>query len=303
MSLAAVRHYESGRRRPSAAALLALAEALGVRPEVILPTPAQRLAEFSDTASDHKAAVWSYSRISAYLRCPAYFKFHYVDGLPYPPTPEQALGSAVHKAIEQDYLAAVDADRAQDPAQAMQASLEADMAEAAPDPETGETVDLPALLSEGKALLAAYRQSVAPTVKPRFVEQKVEFQVGGVSFQAVIDLATADGWIRNTKTATRKPSDADLADNLQATAESLGYRALTGEAEQGVAFDYLLRRKKGPEVTVLTTTRGPADHDRLARIAEGVAEAVAHGHFYPNPQTKFGCKGCPFRAACMETYR
>ena len=58
------------------------------------PPPPRRRAEGDDR-------LWlSYSRISAYRRCPLQFRFAYVDKLPSLPGPALSFGSAIHKALE-----------------------------------------------------------------------------------------------------------------------------------------------------------------------------------------------------------
>ena len=107
----------------------------------------------------------------------------------------------------------------------------------------------------------------------------------------------ARGWLH-----CRPPSEADIAEDPQATAESLAYRRLYGEPERGIVFDYLLRHKRGPVHVPMPTARTERDHARLCRIVGGVADAVAREAFYPNADTKYGCRSCPFFEACRQTF-
>lgn len=298
-----LRAYLKGRRLPGATNLLALAEALECDPRELLPTASTLLGDFSRRASDPATQTWSISKIRDYLRCPAYFWFRHVAGTPAeePATPEQVIGQAVHAAVEQALRAKM-GQPATDPEAALRDALARETAYLAPDPETGELPPVEGLESEARSLLDLYLREVAPGIRPVAVEQRVEVRLAGVPFTVVLDVATEDGWVRDLKTTGRRPAEAELADNLQATACSLGYRQLFGRAEEGIAFDYLIRRKRGPEALTLTAKRGPKDHARLERVVEGVVSAVSRGAFYPNPDNRFGCARCPFREMCLETF-
>jgi RecB family exonuclease len=43
---------------------------------------------------------WSYSRLSFYEKCPAGWKYRYIDGLPSPPTPAMVRGTWLHSLCE-----------------------------------------------------------------------------------------------------------------------------------------------------------------------------------------------------------
>lgn len=303
LDVRAIKEYEKGTRAPSAPTLLALAGALGVSPDRLWPTAATYLGDFAEgIAEPQPRERWSVSKLTTYLICPAKYYFQYVAEVPEetPTTPEAVLGSAVHAGIE-----ALNRNRmgevGQNPAEAMRMSLDANLPHVAPDPETGEGPDRDALLTEANRLFTLYATEIAPKFIPAAVEQRTEVEIAGVPFTAVLDVVTQDGWIRDTKTSKRRPSQDDIDNNLQATVYTLAYRGLAGEDPQGVAFDYLIRTKT-PTAETYPTTRSQKDFDRLARIVEGVTEAVERRVFYPNPNSRFGCAGCQFRDLCRETF-
>ncbi|MDI3316572.1 MAG: PD-(D/E)XK nuclease family protein [Bacillota bacterium] len=313
-----IRAWESGRRRPSANALLRVAEVLAVDPREILPTPAWRLGRLSEEISDDEEQTWSPSKLGDWLRCPAYFRFRHVDQLPaVTDTVESVLGRAVHRAAEialraiSPNAAASDAGAPlESPGAAMAAEIQAGLdemagASAASGPDEEEVGAAPpdptALIDEAAALHGLWQAEVLPRIgRPIAIEVRTEIRVAGVRMTVIPDVI-AEGWVRDLKTTRRKPAQADLDENLQATAESLAYRELTGETERGVAFDYLVRTKK-PYALTLETSRGPKDHDRLARIVAAAADSVAAGRYWPNPQNKFGCARCPYREICRDAY-
>ena len=305
ISAASIRRYMRG-TEPRGRHLIALTDALGMDPHVLLGTPDALLGEFAQEASHDTEPNWSPSRIQDYLRCPALYWFrHVAPSEKEPASPEAALGHAVHRAIEVLYQGAPLAQAAQQIPLDLAAELEGTRPplngdEEPPDPE--------ALAEEGRAMLALYAREVAARVNPVVVEQRVEVRAGDATLTVVVDVISADGMVRDTKTTKRKPSVGDLDSNLQATALSMAYRELLGEPERGIAFDYLIRRgpdrhgPRPPEYLELTTARNGADYDRFKRIVEGVMQAAARGNFYPNPVNKFGCRGCSFRERCNEVF-
>ena len=242
---------------------------------------------------------------------PGIYYFRHVAEVPEPSRAAMALGHAVHRGIEVSFTGMLPGGEPADPRAAMLDDLEAslpdipaegatDEGEAAEGGADGDPFD--ALCEEADALLSLYRSKVAANITVRAAEQRTEVAIAGVAFTVVADVITDDGYMHDTKVSKRRPSEADIAEDLQATAESLAYRHLYGEPEQGVVFDYLLRHKRGPVHVPMPTTRTERDHARLCRIVSGVADAVAREAFYPNPDTKYGCKSCPFFEACRQTF-
>ena len=313
VSRATTRRWLLGVQVPTLPAAVRLAEALAVPVHVLAPTPAQAAREglAHISAGTRARQTWSISKVHDFLRCGAFYYFRHVAEVPEPRRVEPALGHAVHRGIEVSFTGALPGGEPTDPKRAMLDDLEASLldtpAESAGDDGEAdgggaEGDPLDALSEEAEALLGLYRSKVAANIRVRAAEQRTEVQIAGVDFTVVADVITEDGYVRDTKVSKRKPSEADIAEDLQATAESLAYRQLYGESEQGIMFDYLLRHKRGPAHVPMATTRGERDHTRLARIVSGVADAVAREAFYPNPNTKYGCKSCPFFEACRQTF-
>lgn len=311
-----VRFWLTGERLPSLPVAVRLADVLGVPVHVLAPTPAQAAYEALAHLSAGTPArqTWSISKVHDYLRCGAFYYFRHIAEVPEPRRTAMALGHAVHRGIEVGFTGTLPGGEPADPRRAMLDDLDANLPDtAAEGAGDGAEADegggdgagedgFEALSEEAVALLGLYRSKVAANIAVRAAEQRTEVAVAGVAFTVVADVITEDGYVRDTKVSKRKPSEADIAEDLQATAESLAYRHLYGEPEQGVVFDYLLRHKRGPVHVPMPTTRTERDHARLCRIVSGVADAVAREAFYPNPDTKYGCKSCPFFEACRQTF-
>ena len=314
VSVPTARRWLYGSHQPTLATAVRLAEVLGVPVSALAPTPTQEAREglhsLSANLGEAARRTWSITKVHDYLRCSAYYYFRHIAEVPEPGSTALAIGHAVHRGIEVSYTGRMPSGTPADAKAAMLDDLNANMPDAAPDAGLGdeesadaeEADSFESLSDEATALLALYRAKVAANIRVRAAEQRTEVDVAGVAFTVVADVITEDGFVRDTKVSKRKPSEADIAEDLQATAESLAYRQLYGEPEQGIVFDYLLRHKRGPAHVPMATTRGERDHARLARIVGGVADDVAREAFYPNPDTKFGCKSCPFFEACRQTF-
>jgi transcriptional regulator with XRE-family HTH domain len=311
VSRATATRWLRGKSAPALSTAVRLAEALRVPVHALAPTPAQAAREglSSLSANTYARSTWSVSKVHDYLRCPAYFYFRHIAEVPEPPRPDPALGHAVHRGIEVGYTGTLPDGRPAEPRQAMLDDLEANLpdtpaeiagAEGDGDEAAAQTFE--SLAEEAEALLGLYRREVAGKITVRAAEQRAEVEIAGVAFTVVSDVVTADGFVRDTKVSKRRPAETDIAMDLQATAESLAYRRLYGEPEQGIIFDYLLRHKRGPAHIEMPTTRTERDHTRLARIVEGVASAVEREAFFPNPDTRFGCASCPFFDVCRQTF-
>lgn len=302
---ATVQRWLQGKGLPDACTLVRLAEALDVSATDLVLTPARQaeatllsLLPTTERRGMPDGSNWSVSKLTTYLQCPAKFYFrHIADQDTHEPMGHAALvGKAVHLGAE-----ILHTEPETNPLDKVRDLVERETPLLMPDSE-GNVPTAEATMAEVTKLFALYQEKIAPQVgAPRMVEQRLEFEAAGATFTAVFDLVDEHGRIRDLKTANRRPSAGDIADNLQATAYSMAYRQHTGEVEGGIAFDYLIRNKT-PLAETYPTTRDERDHARFERITEGVLEAVAHGHFFPNTQSKFGCGSCAFRNSCRQTF-
>ena len=301
LSAATIARYLRG-GKPSADSLLRLARTFDVDPWTLYGAPSAQLTALAEEWSDDDPPRWSYSKLADYLRCPAYFYFRHVAEVEGQVDADTVIGGAVHAGIEQ-VLRAKAGLPAEDPAEAVAGKVMTEAPYLAPN-DDGTPVDPDALTKEATKLVQVYAEQVAPTFEPVAVEQRLEADIAGVKVTAVLDVVDSEGRVRDTKTSKRKPAQTDLDESLQATIYDIAFTQHFGQPPKGVVFDYLLRRQNG-SVDVATfpaRERTDADRNRLARTLEGVVNAVEKGVFYPNPQNKFGCARCPFRAECYEHY-
>jgi hypothetical protein len=152
------------------------------------------------------------------------------------------------------------------------------------------------------SLSTLYHKEVAPTIQPLMIEEKVEVDFDGIKLLGFIDVVDSEGYIRDTKTASKTPSLGEADKSLQLTAYSAAYRAIHGYEEAGVKLDYLVQNKTPKSVT-LEAKRNQKDIDRFTNIMHGVARAIENQDYYPN-QTNYLCspKTCGYWEICHKEW-
>lgn len=242
----------------------------------------------------------SVSQINMYLRCPAQYMFRYEQGIILPPKTPLTKGKCVHKGIEHNYSQKMDTfedvklEEVQDVV-----STEFEVAKTETDFE-GE--DPGKVKDETISLASLYHKEVAPTVQPLMIEEKVEVEMGDYKLLGFIDVVDSDGFIRDTKTASKTPSPGEADKSIQLTAYSMAYRTVMGFEEKGVKLDYLVNTKT-PKTVTLEAKRTEKDINRFLNIMNNVANAISNKIYYPN-QTNYMCseKMCGYWNLCHKEF-
>lgn len=248
-------------------------------------------------------AYLSPTQLNMYLRCPAQYKFRYVDGIILPPRSALVKGKAVHRGQEHNYRQKIESykDVALSEVQEVTA---AEFESLAPETEWGKDEDPGKIKDETISLASLYHAEVAPKVQPILVEEKVtvDFENTDYALLGFIDVLDDKGYIRDTKTASRTPGQDEAARSLQLTAYALAHRELMGVPESGVKLDYLVQTKS-PKVVTLEAKRSERDIKRFLNIVGRVAEAIRSQIFYPNPNS-FMCseKNCGYYHLCHQEF-
>ncbi len=239
------------------------------------------------------------SRINTFLRCPMQYKFRYEDGLVLPPTSALTKGKTVHAGIAYNYYQKRESGK--DLPLLEVADYTASIFEEEEENTDWGWDDPKSAKDEVITLTSLYHKEVAPQVFPVLVEEKVEVEFENLPYKLLgyIDLVDADGLIRDTKTAGRSPSPFEVENSIQLTAYVLGYRALTGKTESGVALDYLIKTKS-PKLAHYKATRNEAQINFFLDLMEKVGRLIEMQIFYPNPNN-FTCnpKFCGYWNMCQ----
>jgi len=243
----------------------------------------------------------SVTQINMYLRCPASYYYRYVCGIILPPKSALTKGRAVHKGQEYNYRQKIESY--QDLPLHEVKEVTATAFEAEQDNTEFEQGEEPGRVKDEAVTLAAlYHQEIAPKTQPLLVEEKVEVPFAETTLLGFIDLLDNKGYIHDTKTASKTPSEDSADKSLQLSAYSLAHRYLMGVPETGVRLDYLVQTKP-PKVVTLEARRTERDIQRFIAIAERVIAAISAEMFYPNPDN-FLCseKHCGYWKMCHQDF-
>jgi len=215
----------------------------------------------------------SYSQINCYLTCPLRYKFQYVDKIPPAFTAASlAFGSAIHEAVAGFYQTRLEGDELR-PDQMLDVYRDCWAQAEKVKFFNGDSEE--SLVTRAEQLINVFCDTHDPGVQVVGVEEFFELPLGGIPpFQGYIDLieqaANGRATVADLKTASRKPSSANVQTNLQLTAYALGAEGLGFEPDNlTLRLDVLLKGKI-PEMVRLETCRSEEDRHRFIRLVYGV---------------------------------
>ena len=240
------------------------------------------------------------TQINMYLRCPAQYYFRYILGMIIPPKSALTKGKAVHKGQEVNYKQKIETHEDMKLSD-LQEVVATEFETLAPETEWQPDEDPGKIKDETISLASLYHTEIAPTVQPMLVEEEILIDIPGGKLKGYIDLVDMQEYIRDTKTASRTPSQDVISKSLQLSAYALAYRKEMDREENGVKLDYLVNTKT-PKVVTLEGKRTEQDLQRFVSIATRVMDAIQKGVFYPN-QDNFMCdeKNCGYWHECHKT--
>lgn len=263
----------------------------------------------------------SYSSISAYLSCPALWKFRYIDKLPVPVSPNLFFGSVWHNTIEEYISVSASGKDAlldmyntwwkrQMDSEGHNIVNESEI-DAAYDQgylwiygpvEAGEHTDMASFLDTIKP---KQRKNAGENEKPLYVEEKITLNVPGVPVPIIgyIDVITQDDIPTDFKTSSKAWTNQKAEDEMQ----PLFYLAALSQAGirvPGRKFRHIVFTKtKTPKVQIIETSHNMAKLLWLYRVIEGVWDAIDKGAFPVNP-TGWQCspRWCDYYSSCRGKF-
>ncbi|MFZ6028068.1 MAG: RecB family exonuclease [Chloroflexota bacterium] len=245
----------------------------------------------------------SYSSLTSYLYCPRNWRFKYFEKQPTFGTPELAIGSAVHGAIE-EYLS--QPERVKQPADFFKESwgraIEGQpIVWGAGTPEQHYNEGIRILSNEQviyglSAITPAWPQNEGPKI-----EEKVELNVPGVPLPVIgyIDIQTADGIPGDFKTSSKSWSQ----ERAQNETQSLFYLAALNQAGRTVPDwkfrHYVIVKTKTPQFQAFEHTHRPDEIFWLFSMILNIWKGIEAGVFPENP-TGWKCSAafCDFWTKC-----
>lgn len=231
----------------------------------------------------------SASSVSAYETCHYRWRLEYIEGYPSIMGIGAAVGQAVHSGVEAFY-------KGVDNPYSTYASTFLFETLGMADPD--EPVDK--VFLQGKRALTVYLEDVGAVTKPLLVEYGFLLDINGILFSGHLDLADAEGKVRDTKVVKQKPRDPAARYGFSRVGYALGYRDHTGELETDFQLDVIVRLKRD-RPRYVPISLGPVSDREIGVFAatlERTVEGITKGDFRP---TGLGasCSWCPVKTACV----
>jgi len=249
----------------------------------------------------------SFTQVSMYLKCPRQYELRYLQGLRLPASGAMVQSRAWHETLEHNYgqkiSSGVDLALSE-----MEDYFVFRLEEALSGEEIAfrERETPESLRDQGLSIVAAHHKTIAPKVRPSLVEEKFTISLGNdfpYALTGIWDVVEEDGTIADNKAYGKAPTQAEVDENLQFTAYSLGYRVSQQKIERGLRMDAVIKDSP-PKAMQFTTRRTNADCRRLLKLIEDMAQAISSGDLPPNPHG-WWCspRFCGYWGSrCMEGY-
>lgn len=233
----------------------------------------------------------SYSRIDTYGRCPAQFRYQYVDGLPTEPSPHLSFGSSIHTALERYY----DRKLPEPPTEDELLSYLYEGWDTTGFEEMSRDEQL-SWYRHGQGVLRRFHEREAPGFRlPADVEKWFEVPFGDDAVVVgSIDRVDVheDGSLEviDYKTSKRVRDRAAVRRSLQLALYALACEHLYGRLPAVVTLDFVVA---GVRISVPIEE---IDLDAARAEVVRVAEAIRAERFEPTPNRL--CGWCDFRGLC-----
>jgi CRISPR/Cas system-associated exonuclease Cas4 (RecB family) len=248
----------------------------------------------------------SYSKLSAWLRCPRKFRYRYVEDAPDETTPLSLIfGTAIHEACEVFLIALRDGQPplSEEVHGAFHRAF-TDSVKLATDmkvPVDWGSSSQDAMLEKGEAMIATFLAEVDRAIRVVATEAPFRFEIApGRVIDGVIDLIIDDGNGRLRVVDIKTAAASYGPDRIEHDVQPTIYIAATEHlyaAPGKVDFEYwLLLKTKKPQFKILPVVRDAADRAELIETIDEVENARVQGVF---PRIRsFTCQGCEFRKRC-----
>lgn len=252
----------------------------------------------------------SYSSISTYLSCPAYWRRRYLDKMPTATSIALVFGSAWHNTVE-DYLTrrvmgndALDLAAIWDEHWKLQLESYSNIDWGLDTPEQHYNEGLRLLLDkETLKALDEIRPKVLETGMP-VIEKRIEVILPGVGVPIIgyIDVITDDGVPGDFKTSSKSWTADRALDEMQPVFYLAALNQL-GELEDYRFRHYVIVKNKTPKFQVIETVRRAGELFFLMQMVRSVWNGIQAEAFFENPTTwKCNPRYCEYWNDCRGRY-
>jgi len=230
-----------------------------------------------------------HSMLAMLSKCGEMVRFRYIEGIIAPPGIALLVGTAVHKAAEDDlknkmaFGTGLPLEKVKERAKEAfnQAWDKEGVALSDEEKTQGEAVVRGAGIDESVELSALHSVKITPIRKPTHVERKLRLVLDGFPFdiEGTIDVQEGDDTILDRKTSSKSPSGGEAEGNPQLDTYALMKRVVDGTPVKRVGLDYLVKTTTPKAVTVYAPA--PAAFDSIVARVERAAKVLESGAFYP----------------------
>jgi len=236
--------------------------------------------------------IYSFSRISNYLRCPRKARFRYIDKIPPETTPiALPLGSAIHDIVAWS-VQNPEADR--DVLDKNLREFLISRIDTSRAPVESKGLSLEEVYDQAKGMFAVYYQ--APLQGITQIEQSFRIPLTqDIELEGFIDFLRGDEVVE-LKTAARSYFQLQVDLNLQATCYAA---ALMKKIDPVCVLFHVIVKNKTPKVQSLTTWRSQEDLDILKSVAKNVDRGFREKVFPRNISVQ-NCSGCEYQNQCLK---
>ncbi|MFA6358734.1 MAG: PD-(D/E)XK nuclease family protein [Candidatus Omnitrophota bacterium] len=250
---------------------------------------------------------YSYSAMSAYLRCGVAFKFRYVDGLPGKLTGDLIRGNAYHNAVGSvlaeklvfNTMPTLESaikcynDTWNNSVNKKVVDEDGRMIQRTEIDFRGDTPE--SVRAGGQSVLELYYKDYIPKLKPREIEVWKRINFHGINLNGKIDVIEQDYTIIDHKTAERSLN----IDSMDTEYQSCWYAILTGMEECNFQLHQAVI-KKVPEINILPVKRTKEDVKWVGDLICKTWAAIQSDIFLPTGLHSYFCgpKSCAYWNEC-----
>lgn len=257
----------------------------------------------------------SHTQIDMLGTCGYRWKFRYVDKIRRAPGTALLRGRAVGMSVQRNMEAKRDTGKTLEleeirtiAAEALVSDWEGGVKLDDDEIKAGERKAKGVVTDTVVRMATTHALRLAPKLFPVGVEERFEIELEGYdcSILGYLDIREANGFIRDTKTKGKKPTQDEADSSSQLTLYDLANRVTNGTAAPAVVLDCLVNYATKPdEVFSLYSRREDAQIQTMLRRIESAVGAIEAGVFTPADPTSWQCskKWCDYWEDCPYAMR
>ncbi len=238
----------------------------------------------------------SFSQINMYKRCPAQYKYRYIDGIKIPPKSQSILGTGVHTGLEYGFrekringgddtkIKNIMKDKT---VETIEIAVQTEQI----DWEEGDDVNV--LKDDGVKMIETYYSEVGKKIKPESVEQEFKLTLNSeLVLVGKIDLITKKRFI-DYKTGGQKPQDDYILFDDQTKIYS-SVLNLPGHIHWIIRY-----KKKDPQIFIQKREVSKEEIEQTLRDVMIIARMIQQNLFYRRNDIRI-CGWCGYRNLCYK---